>query len=143
MIMNATFQDRIRSWRDLHDSFDNVLDYIVEKAGNVNVYDITKYHEYPDILIAEYLSQPNIKSLWSLNHDIHYGSQAANVYEAMYEDFMKPYVHLVEDLLHRKVHVLVYNGQNDLIVETPGTFRWVELLHHADSEKFRYLCIYF
>ena len=43
----------------------------------------------------------------------------------MYEDFMKPYVHLVEGLLERKVNVLVYNGQNDLIVETPGTFRWV------------------
>jgi hypothetical protein len=29
MIINATFQDRIRAWRDLHDSFDNILDYIV------------------------------------------------------------------------------------------------------------------
>jgi len=49
--MNATYQERIRSWRDLHDSFDNVLDFIVERAGNINVYDITKYHDYPDVLI--------------------------------------------------------------------------------------------
>lgn len=55
----------------------------------------------------------------------------------MYEDFMKPYVNLVEDLLHRNVPVLIYNGQNDLIVETPGTFKWVERLHYADAEKFR------
>lgn len=70
MIMNATFQDRIRSWRELHDSFDNVLDYIVEKAGHVNVYDITKYHDYPDVLISDYLGQPDTKKLWSLNNEI-------------------------------------------------------------------------
>jgi serine carboxypeptidase 1 len=55
----------------------------------------------------------------------------------MYEDFMKPYVHLVEELLRRKVHILVYNGQNDLIVETPGTFKWVERLYFAASSEFR------
>lgn len=93
--MNATFQERIRAWEDLHDSFDNVLDYIVQKAGNVNVYDITKYHEYPDILISQFLGQPDIKALYSLNKDIDFGSQSDKVYEAMYRDFMMPYTHLV------------------------------------------------
>lgn len=114
--MNATFQDRTRAWHDLHDSFDNVLDYIVDKAGGINVYDITKYHDYPDILIEEFLDNPEIKRLFSLNPGIDFGAQSDKVYEAMYEDFMKPYVHLVEELLRRKVHVLIYNGQNDLIV---------------------------
>ena len=95
MVINATYQERIRDYKNMHDSFDNTLDYIVEKAGGVNVYDITKYHDYPDELINEYLGQPNIVSLYSLNKDIEFASQADKVYEAMYEDFMKPYVHLV------------------------------------------------
>jgi hypothetical protein len=70
MIINATFQDRIRAWRDLHDSFDNTLDYIVEKAGGINVYDITKYHDYPDILISEFLGNPNTIKSFFLNPDI-------------------------------------------------------------------------
>jgi hypothetical protein len=70
MIINATFQDRIRAWRDLHDSFDNILEYIVDKAGGINVYDITSYQDYPDILISEFLGQPDIKKLFSLNPDI-------------------------------------------------------------------------
>lgn len=37
---------------------------------------------------------------------------------------MKPYVHLVEEILRRGSHFLIYNGQNDLIVENPGTFKW-------------------
>lgn len=95
MIINATFQDRIRAWRDLHDSFDNVLDYIADKAGGINVYDITKYHDYPDILISEFLDNPTTKKTFALNNDIEFGSQSDKVYEAMYEDFMKPYVSLV------------------------------------------------
>lgn len=55
----------------------------------------------------------------------------------MYEDFMMPYVHLVEELLRRKTQVLIYNGQNDLIVETPGTFKWVERIHHENADQFR------
>ena len=70
MIINATFQDRIRAWRDLHDSFDNILEYIVDKAGGINVYDITSYQDYPDILISEFLGQPDIKKLFSLNPDV-------------------------------------------------------------------------
>lgn len=137
MIINATFQDRIRAWKDLHDSFDNILDYIVEKAGNINVYDITKYHDYPDVLISEFLGQPDIKKLFSLNPDIEFSGQSDKVYEAMYLDFMMPYVHLVEELLRRKTHVLIYNGQNDLIVETPGTFKWVERIHYDGADQFR------
>lgn len=52
----------------------------------------------------------------------------------MYEDFMKRYVHLVEELLRRGTNVLIYNGQNDLIVETPGTFKWVDKVHFDQAE---------
>lgn len=142
IIINATYQDRIRDYRNMHDSFDDALDYIVEKAGGVNVYDITKYHDYPDQLIGQYLGQPDIVTLYSLNKDIEFASQADNVYEAMYEDFMKPYVHLVEELLRRKTYVMIYNGQNDLIVETPGTFKWAEAVHYDQAEKFRYYFCY-
>ncbi len=47
---------------------------------------------------------------------------------------MKPYVHLVQDILRRNCKVMVYNGQNDLIVETPGTFKWAEKVHYTQSE---------
>lgn len=137
IIVNATFQERMRYWRDLHDSFDDALEYIVDRAGGVNVYDITKYHDYPDALIGEYLGDPLTQDLYHLNKQVEFGAQAGNVYEAMYEDFMMHYVHLVEELLRRQTFVMVYNGQNDLIVETPGTFRWAEKVHYDDADKFR------
>jgi serine carboxypeptidase 1 len=121
----------------LHDTFDKTLDLIVEWAGGVNVYDITKYRRYPDLIIDEYLNNFDVQTLYGLRKDITFNKQKGNVYEAMYVDFMMPYVHLVEELLRRNCKVLVYNGQNDLIVETPGTFKWAERVHYADAEEFR------
>jgi len=137
MILNGTFQERRQLWNDLHDTFDNVLELIVEMAGGVNVYDITKYRPYPDMIINEYLGNWDIQTLFNLRRDIIFASQAGNVYKYMYEDFMKPYVNLVEEVLKRKCKVMVYNGQNDLIVETPGTFKWAEKVHYDDAEQFR------
>lgn len=47
------------------------------------------------------------------------------------------YVRLVEELIEVNVNVMIYNGQNDLIVETPGTFKWVEFLHFPQADEFR------
>ncbi|XP_031472651.1 serine carboxypeptidase-like 48 [Nymphaea colorata] len=117
-------QERFRQWVDLHDTFDLALDLIVNMSGGVNVYDITKYREYPVELIASFLESPDNKKRFALNDGVTFGKQSGNVYEALYADFMYQYVHLVEMLLEAKVNVLIYNGQNDLIVETPGTFKW-------------------
>jgi hypothetical protein len=96
IILNGTFQERRHLWSDLHDTFDKGLDLIVDFAGGVNVYDITKYHDYPTLLIDEYLGNFNNQKLYGLRSDIKYGAQAGNVYKAMYVDFMMPYVNLVE-----------------------------------------------
>jgi hypothetical protein len=85
-------------------------------SGGVNVYDITKYRDYPTELIGSFLESPDNKKKFALNSEVIFGKQSGNVYESLYEDFMYQYIHLVEMLLEAKVNVLVYNGQNDLIV---------------------------
>jgi hypothetical protein len=68
------------------------------------------------LIINEYLGNDEVQTLFALRKDIKFGGQGGNVYEAMYEDFMMPYFHLVEEVLKRNCKVMVYNGQNDLIV---------------------------
>ncbi len=46
---------------------------------------------------------------------------------------MYPYPHLVEYCLENKLPTLIYNGQNDIIVENPGTMRWVENIHYTNA----------
>jgi hypothetical protein len=35
----------------MHNTFEQVLGLIVEVSGGVNVYDITKYKDYPSLLL--------------------------------------------------------------------------------------------
>ncbi|KAJ8937820.1 hypothetical protein NQ318_003724 [Aromia moschata] len=45
-----------------------------------------------------------------------------NVFDTLAGDFMKPVTNIVEELLNTTdIKVAVYNGQLDLIVDTPGT----------------------
>lgn len=66
-----------------------------------------------------------------------YDSQADMVYEKLYTDFMKNEINIVEELLYRGVPVLIYNGQDDLIVQTPGTMKWVDRIFFSQAEEFR------
>lgn len=50
---------------------------------------------------------------------------------------MMEYTELVHGLLNWNVKVMIYNGQNDLIVSTPGTFKWAERTLYPQIEEFR------
>ena len=137
-ILNSTYQELNERWRDLHASFYKVLNTITETTGGVNVYDITEYKPYPTDLLKEYFGSSAIQDMYGLNHDIVYDSQHHNVGEALYEDFMKNEVNLVQQLLlYSSIPILIYTGQNDLIVETPGTLRWVEDMHFKEADTFK------
>lgn len=71
-------------WKDLHQSFEDALDFIVQRSGGVNVYDITTYQDYPDALIGDYLNDPETKKLFKFSNEITFGDQAGHVYEALY-----------------------------------------------------------
>lgn len=68
-----------------------------------------------------------------------WGGQAAQVFENMAGDFMKPVVDLVDELLSAGVNVTVYNGQLDLIVDTVGQDTWVKQLKWKKLDQFRNL----
>lgn len=60
------------------------------------------------------------------------------VYNALLEDFMKPVTQIVERLLNEtSLNVVVYSGQLDLIVDTPGSLSWVQKLQWPGAEDWR------
>jgi len=60
------------------------LDYIVNKSGGANFYDITKYRPYPTALVDSFLSSPDNKLKFGLNKDVKFGSQSGHVYKGLY-----------------------------------------------------------
>ena len=50
---------------------------------------------------------------------------------------MKTEINRVEYLLNKNMPVLIYNGQMDLIVSTPGTMRWIDKIFYSQAHEFR------
>ncbi|KAK3930482.1 Retinoid-inducible serine carboxypeptidase [Frankliniella fusca] len=66
---------------------------------------------------------------------VRFRTTSAQVFNALYADFMKPVTHIVERLLSETdLKVVVFNGQLDLIVSTPGTLAWAERLKWRSGE---------
>ncbi|RZC37320.1 uncharacterized protein BDFB_011030, partial [Asbolus verrucosus] len=74
----------------------------------------------------------------ALGLDVNWGVQSDDVFAALGEDFMKPVVEIVELLLNTTdIKVAVYNGQLDLIVDTPGTVKWVDELKFDGANNWK------
>lgn len=87
--------------------------------------------------MMEYLSSDETKALFGFSLEYQYNQGSAAVYEALSTDFMKrDCVERLEEVL-KSIPVLVYNGQNDLIVTSSGTMRWVNKLKYDGIEKFQ------
>ena len=63
--------------------------------------------------------------------------QADQVYIALYDDYMRAESNSVANILTKGTNVLVYTGQDNLIVHAPGTMRWVDRLSFPDQDTFR------
>ncbi|KAM4843414.1 retinoid-inducible serine carboxypeptidase [Thomomys bottae] len=95
-------------------------------------------HLHGDTL-SELMNGPIKKKLKIIPEDISWGAQSPKVFMNMEEDFMKPVVRIVDELLEAGVNVTVYNGQLDLIVDTMGQEAWLRKLNWPELSKFSQL----
>ncbi|KAG2581929.1 serine carboxypeptidase-like 51 isoform X2 [Panicum virgatum] len=68
------------------------------------------------------------KKLKIIPEDLIWQQASLDVYEALVNDFMKPAINEVDELLSYGVNVTVYNGQLDVICSTVGAEGWVRRL---------------
>ncbi|KGN64890.1 serine carboxypeptidase-like 51 isoform X2 [Cucumis sativus] len=68
------------------------------------------------------------KKLKIIPDNVTWGGQSEYVFQSLQQDFMKPRINEVDELLAKGVEVTIYNGQVDLICSTKGTEAWVHKL---------------
>lgn len=89
-------------------------------------------------LLQPYFRNTDILAgVYGFNPEIVYDSQADDVYNYLYTDFMQTEINRVEYLLNKKLPILIYNGQDDLIVQNAGTMKWVDKIYYAEAAEFR------
>ncbi|KAK3090480.1 hypothetical protein FSP39_012196 [Pinctada imbricata] len=140
------------AWGNATGQWGNIQDLVVKYTGGVNFYNILKWgvpeqgfshryftkterltHRMLDPLhsdpLTDLMNGPIRKKLKIIPDKVKWGAQSEMVFVKMTEDFMKPVVDIVDKLIQTTdLRVVVYSGQLDLIVGTPGTEQWVETL---------------
>ncbi|PKU36689.1 retinoid-inducible serine carboxypeptidase [Limosa lapponica baueri] len=86
--------------------------------------------------LNELMNGPIREKLKIIPDCVKWGGQSRDVFENMAEDFMKPVVDIVDQLLAANVNVTVYNGQLDLIVDTMGQEAWIRKLKWPNLDQF-------
>ncbi|KAF8760492.1 hypothetical protein HU200_010114 [Digitaria exilis] len=142
-----------KTWTDL-------LDLIDSKSGSVNMENFildTTVSSMPSNLAARPLMSLE-HSLAVTNNDFNTISDTVNgylkqkfkiipknytweevslqVFDALANDFMKPAINEVDELLSYGVNVTVYNGQYDVICSTIGTQAWIARLKWGGLRNF-------
>uniref|UniRef100_A0A8V5H5C1 Carboxypeptidase n=1 Tax=Melopsittacus undulatus TaxID=13146 RepID=A0A8V5H5C1_MELUD len=86
--------------------------------------------------LNELMNGPIRKKLKIIPDCVKWGGQSKEVFENMAEDFMRPVIDIVDQLLAANVNVTVYNGQLDLIVDTMGQEAWIRKLKWPNLKQF-------
>uniref|UniRef100_A0A803XWZ3 Carboxypeptidase n=1 Tax=Meleagris gallopavo TaxID=9103 RepID=A0A803XWZ3_MELGA len=86
--------------------------------------------------LSELMNGPIRKKLKVIPDCVKWGGQSTKVFENMAEDFMRPVIDIVDQLLAANVSITVYNGQLDLIVDTMGQEAWIRKLKWPGLKEF-------
>ena len=136
-------------------------DLIEEATDSVDFYYILRHHTPPvmrtfmplgsphlDRLYACHVSRlygdglsalmngPIRKKLGIIPENVTWGGQSGEVFVFQAEDFMKPVIADVSKLLNYGLKVVVYQGQLDMICDTPGAEMWMKKLNWKGLNDF-------
>ncbi|XP_002737769.1 retinoid-inducible serine carboxypeptidase-like [Saccoglossus kowalevskii] len=149
-------------WKNATELWSDAESTIEELTDNVNFYNILQHNadeqnvvekkfledKYLDYLYRRHvgymdndalsnLMNGKIKDQLGIPKNVTWGGQSGEVFSTQAEDFMKPVVDTVDQLLSStNLSVVVYNGQLDLIVDTPGTEMWMSDLTWDGIKEF-------
>ncbi|KAG2551469.1 serine carboxypeptidase-like 51 [Panicum virgatum] len=153
-------------WVASQESWNDLLGFIATKSGNVDVYNFLldsgmdpmsvdsstgsslsnlQAKKYSAYLSSQDSSSNTIdgnmngvikQKLKIILKDFKWGEQSDSVYFALVNDFMKPRIDDIDELLSYGINVTVYNGQLDVICATDGAEAWVQKLKWDGLKSF-------
>ena len=117
------------------ESFDAVMDTITTSGGGLNVYNIREFGSYDTSAIDNWLNLNSTKELLNVPHDVEFTSCDGTAYAKLCNDFMNTVKPLFPSIL-AEIPVLLFNGQDDLIVNTPSAENWIASIQWKGREEY-------
>ena len=123
------------NWGSATDIWGSQQEYISDATAGISFYNFLRHSEYTYDNMTKYVNTEFRKKLnnamppgKSIPDHVVWTLEAGSVFNYLSNDFMKPAISQVEELLNSGVKVIVYNGQLDVIVPTPAIFEWIDQL---------------
>ncbi|XP_002160212.1 retinoid-inducible serine carboxypeptidase [Hydra vulgaris] len=137
------------------DLWSETEEVISSLTDNVNVYNVLQ-HNAPELLtksnsnkfynryfavyyqdnLSDLMNGAIRKKLRVIPDSVTWGGQSNDVFKYQSEDFMKPVIKAVDILISSGIKVVVYQGQLDMICDTPGAELWIKKLQWNKLESF-------
>ena len=101
-------------------NWENSYSTVVNFADNINVYNVRNFDEYNFNYIAAWLNKASTKSTLNVPSYSYWVGCNDTMYDYYKADIMTSTIPEISYVLSSGLKVLIYNGQDDLIVNTPG-----------------------
>ncbi len=103
-----------------------ILNEIKRLAANINIYDIRHFGNYDQEILGCYLNKPNVKQFLKIDQNINWHQSEPAIFKRLYSDDIHTTIWILREVLSKGVRVLVYNGDQDLLVNYIGTEKWLQ-----------------
>ena len=114
-------------------------DLIIQLTDQVNPYNIQQHH-------APNCNRPSTNALMNtqirqklqiIPNDVVWDQHRWDVFESLSGEFMKPAISTVGQLLSTGIKVAIFQGEFDLVCDTPGTMAWIDKLPWYGVSQFK------
>lgn len=121
-------------------AFDYVTGSISNVTEGVNIYN---YRQYPNgdgmSDLSIFLNDNKTKKQFEIPENFKFVGCNETMYNDFYDDISRSYKENITYILNQKsTKILLYNGQNDIIVNTPSAENWIYSLKWDGAEKLLY-----
>jgi carboxypeptidase C (cathepsin A) len=107
------------------DSWNMVLTEAEKANGGANIYNYRVYGHYNTTLIDDYLNLASTKKMLHVPDTVTYHDCDGTAYQMLTDNIMKSMASYIPEILPY-IRVLLYNGQDDIIVNTPSAETWIK-----------------
>ena len=117
-----------KKWLQANTVSNKALNIVVNGGGGVNVYNIRYFGDYNSTLMDTWLNSTNTKNQLHVPTSITYLDCGSESYAALEADVTKSVTDLFPYLL-ANTKVMLYEGQDDLILNSVGAETWISRLN--------------
>lgn len=117
-------------------TWDSLMPTIVSFAGGVNVYNIREFQDYDFGIVDSFMNLKSTKAMLNAPSSAQWLDCNMTVYGYYQGDIMNSTLPLISYILSQNISVIIYQGQDDLIVPTTSTQAMISKISWSGASSF-------